>query len=266
VEDNMKLRKRLGGILSAALAAVLLSGPADSAILGLNSNGGVYTIDVTNATATLFTNVGALSGNFQPNSIARAGSDLYFTDFGSAPSNFYKNSTGNVVTSDLPGGNIASGDIAGGRYYYMTQSTLRSVDLNGAGATEQSISGLGTNPNYGDIAIRNGVVYASHSENRFSTFSLGGPFNATNVAAIRMYAGLAFSGDQLFGLTATGSLYSLTLGGVGTLIGNVTVGGTALTNWTDSTSVIPLPPAALLLFGALGGLGFVARRRRKATA
>lgn len=34
--------------------------------------------------------------------------------------------------------------------------------------------------------------------------------------------------------------------------------------YTGDTSVVPLPAAGLLLLGALGGLGFAARRRRKA--
>lgn len=249
------LKNVISGAAALVVAASLAGDARASFIFGIQADGSVYRIATTSGDIPITERVTLWSAATTPaarNALGRDGSDLYSW---SGDTGLY---LGNERQGTFTNRTVWGADVYRGVYYGIdTNNDFFRVDLSENELT--NIVRLGNPPvtgNLGDIAIRNGIAHVSVNPANMFTMDLDGTVLQTFTAPQR-YAGLAWAGGTLFGVTGsaednfTSTLYALSFG-------NGAVGETFIANLTgfnffDATSFVPLPAAAWLLLTALAG-------------
>lgn len=262
---------------ATAIAALALSGTAHASvdfILGQGADGKVYSIDVTDASASVFQdlsdfNTDPTEADNSPNALGFNGSS-FRSDFpeDNNINTLYRNDTA-LFTYDTGSGNasgVAAGDVVGDVYHFIDRDGFYNTitGINGSpgtqGFTQSDRIDLGLGGPFGDLAIRGDDLFVSYG-NSFSIFDLTDLSLSPTTFALQRFAGLAFAHGDLYGVTggqgATSELWSIDfLNGTDTLVGNT---GVALTD----AATVPLPAAAWLMIGGLGAVGAAARHGRR---
>lgn len=291
--------------IGAALALGTITAGAVQAspvgtILGQHSNGKVYSIftDGVTATASLFKNLNNFDeqGNAanSPNALGYNGAlDLTVrSTFGAQANTIYVDDTpvagaGATPPTAVPppdglgGAAIAAGDVVGSTYYYATGDKRFGSISNIFGPNpiiNPTVSfpiSAGGSVNYGDLAIKGDNMFVSYRTPDqtvfFQQYSLSAVLAGTAAAPIPtsttapLFAGLAFSGHNLFGIVAgigNSVLWSI---GTGVNFGTFTEIGTiaGLPNLGQLTDAAPIPLPMGVWLMITGVAGAVALRRRK---
>jgi len=303
------MKHLLAGSLTATALAFCVTSTVQADILGLTNTGQIYSIQTSGGgagTAAMFFNFGdplnssESEPDVSPNSLAYSGGPSVVSNKLFA-TNFNPPDTGAVTTVNLYQGagdgapsvfkeglttnnldkSVASGDVShdGGTYYYIDRAAgLYNVNLSTKDISEKIDLGYGSG-SLGDLALTADdsqffVSYNNSEEEgggtKIGQFEIDGTVLGTYQAA-RLYAGLAFDGGQLFGITTAGSLYSLSISGTNIVENSawtINVDGVALApgEWTDAARVVPIPAAAWLFGSALVGMAGVGYRRRSSEA
>jgi len=173
------------------------------------------------------------------------------------PATFDTLAAGSTAIADWSVGG-AGVDYIGG--YWPASDGSRSLDLSAlnAGSVSQSISGLHNGHSYNlsfDIAA-NPEGGNPGKKLQWSGIFNGQLFNISNNPRVQGWVTISLVG--LVYNAANGNLLTF-------LSGEHNPYGPALDN-VKLVSAVPLPPAALLFVSALGGLGFLARRRSRRLA
>jgi hypothetical protein len=258
----------LGGLLTMATGA-------QAAILGQANNGDVLLIDTTNATATLFLDLADVASdqpNLSPNALGYNGSAFRtnWLEGGAGNTLLYRNDT-LILTTPSPQFSVAAGDVVGDTYYYVDRQFMFSkvTGINGGSATNVDIldlDGGGGGFTMGDLTISStGTMYLSYGNSNLTSYDLSGNNPVNFSGAARRYAGLAFDGNTLYGVTGgdgtASDLYRLAISGTTVtpvLVGQIQYNGGTVA-LTDAAPV-PVPAALPLLGSALVALGVIRRR------
>lgn len=283
----------LVALAAATLTAAATAAPVGTLLYGIDDSGDLYEIDPVAQTSTL-TKSGAASSAVNAAAYDASRDQLFFIDTDQNLNYWDKQSDavtslGNALSLTSNPANAAYYDNA--YWYFDTNSTqLNRADLTYTGSTPSvgsitpfsvSMSSTGDNTNtFGDIAIdtATGTLYASTSRGRFYSLDLSSPTNSfTEIAAslgsdrsVGLQLSFNDSNSTLYGHRYTdGSWYTIdTATGAATAIsGFVTLPDGS--GFRDLGGAAPVPePSTFALAGmaVLGGLGELARRRRKATS
>ncbi|MFP4269677.1 MAG: VPLPA-CTERM sorting domain-containing protein [Alphaproteobacteria bacterium] len=268
---------RISTLTAAALAAsVALPGSLAQAgfIFGQGADGDVYRIDTSNASTTRYKDLSDFDtdpneANNSPNALGYNG-DFFRTDFpeSDGENTLYRNDTPlkSFDTGARTRFSVAAGDVTGSTYHLIDgDGGYRTVSNINGDPGDQDLSprtDLGIADPFGDLAIRGNKMFVSYQD-MFSVFDLDDlESGATQTFELQRFAGLAFAGDELFGVTGgfdeTSDLYKIDLGEQSA--SKVASTGVALTD----AATVPLPAAAWLMIGGLGAIGAFARKARKA--
>ena len=270
-------------VTAALAAAVGFAAPAHAGFILVQDRAGpVYKVDTVGTNDSIFRSLADVPSTQPANSPNALGTNLndsglyrtQFPDVGDA-AEFYRDDD---LLGTLPvlGNGIAAGDVLDDTYYYIDRSSrLRSVDnisaLDGTNTpVADLIRDLGDLETLGDLAVAGGPgqIFISHNDAAFSVVDTDGT-KLTTVTASNRYAGLAFAGGDLFGVTggnnSVSDLYALSF--TGTALTETFVRTLDGIRGTDA-SVVPLPAAAWMFLGGIGAAGAYNRylRRKKDAA
>jgi len=269
---------------ASALAVALTTGTAGIAhaayIAGQDDNGDVFAINVdTGAVGStpLLSNSGVGTSGFSPNALAwdPGSGDFFRSDFdgGSGDATLFRNNTSFTTLGGVGAGSQFAGGAIDGVYYGISQSgVFFDVDLGTGDVTTQNLPGASVS-DLGDLAVRGDSMFVSAKEGFFE-FNVNTGVLLDSGDPTAKYAGLAFSGDRLFGIEtdsnagggAADTLYEVSLAS-GASFGE----GTSIAKLGDSfafndAAAVPLPAAAWLFLGGLAGVVGWARRSKSAGA
>jgi len=277
----MQHYKRWALASGAGLAIVLgLGGQADAGfIFAQDGTGDVKKIDTSDGSTPGSGNgLGNVPGSFSPNALGFNGS-FYRTSSESGSTNLFRGDTDLGTIAGV--GDVFGGDVVGNTYYgidndngnFFSISNVDGLSSGGSVSTNLERSSTGAT-SLGDIAIKDGTVFASSEDGGLQTFSLDGSGSVTeiqdNSSKIQKFAGLAFAGSTLFGVTGgdtpdtdsdlwqvgtwSGSTFSVSLSDT----------GNDLNFEAFDAAAVPLPAAAwLFLSGVAGVFGYTRYGRRK---
>ena len=269
---------------ASVLAVALTTGTAGIAhaayIAGQDDNGDVFAIDVdTGAVGStpLLSNSGVDTSGFSPNALAwdPGSGDFFRSDFdgASGDATLFRNNTSFTTLGGVGAGSQFAGGAIDGVYYGISQSgVFFDVDLGTGDVTTGPALGSSVS-DLGDLAVRGDSMFVSAKEGFFE-FNVNTGVLLDSGDPTAKYAGLAFSGDRLFGIEtdsnagggAADTLYEVSLAsgasfGVGTEIADLN-GSFAF----NDAAAVPLPAAAWLFLGGLAGVVGWARRSKSAGA
>lgn len=271
-------------VLTSAAGVALtfgLGGQADAGfIFAQDGTGDVKKINTIDGSTVSDNGLGNVNGQFSPNALGFNG-EFYRTSSDNGSTNLFRNDTDLGTISDV--GDVFGGDVVGDTYYGIDNTTgdffsISNVDTLSSGSSvtskvERSSTGA---TSLGDLAIKDGTVFVSSSGGGFQTFNLNGTGSVSEIfddngARIEKFAGLAFAGSTLFGVTG-GSGTGSKLVNVGTWTG--TSFDVSLTEIKADigfegfdAAQVPLPAAAwLFLSGVAGVFGYTRYGRRKGAA